>query len=85
MHQLGVPVANVVVVGLILGRCHEHQKAGNQCFGGAARMMTKINEIRDKSPDTTLLLNAGDYYQGIIIYLPMSLVIVLYVLINVDF
>ena len=50
------------------GRCHEDQARNGQCFGGAGRMVTKVKEIRNKNPSKTLLLNAGDYYQGTIYY-----------------
>ena len=47
-----------------LGRCHQNQV----CYGGAARMFSKIRELTDLSPNNTLVLNAGDYYQGTIWY-----------------
>ena len=50
------------------GRCHQDQAKNGECFGGAGRMITKVNEIRDKNPNNTLFLNAGDYYQGTIYY-----------------
>ena len=50
------------------GRCHEDQAKNGECFGGAGRMVTKVNEIRGRDPKKTLLLNAGDYYQGTIYY-----------------
>ena len=50
------------------GRCHKEQATNGECFGGAGRMVTKVNEIRGRDPKKTLLLNAGDYYQGTIYY-----------------
>ena len=50
------------------GRCHKDQARNGQCFGGAGRMVTKVKQIRDQNPSKTLLLNAGDYYQGTIYY-----------------
>lgn len=41
------------------GQCAD----GRQCFGGAARMKTKIEELR-KEHRNTLLLDAGDQFQG---------------------
>ena len=39
------------------------QCSGGDCFGGAARMKTKIEELRKEHPNT-LLLDAGDQFQG---------------------
>ena len=47
-----------------LGRCHQNQI----CYGGAARMYTKIQQLKSINPENTLVLNAGDYYQGTIWY-----------------
>ncbi|KAJ8023879.1 5'-nucleotidase [Holothuria leucospilota] len=43
--------------------CSEEDEANGACFGGVARRVTKINEIRD-SYENTLLLDAGDEFQG---------------------
>lgn len=46
------------------GRCHKDQEAANNCFGGAARIKTAADQIRNKDPDIpSIFLNAGDYYQ----------------------
>ena len=45
-------------------RCREE----NACFGGIARMVTKKNEILDEDSEA-LFLNAGDFYQGLMIVL----------------
>ena len=44
-----------------LSRCHQNQEP---CFGGAARLYTKVKELRQINPNSTILLNGGDYYQG---------------------
>jgi 5'-nucleotidase len=44
--------------------CKPEDKAKGECYGGVARRFTKINEIRDQDPDHTLLLDAGDQFQG---------------------
>ena len=36
------------------------------CFGGAGRLLTKVNELRSLDQAHTILLNAGDFYQGTI-------------------
>jgi len=51
-----------------LGRCHQEQKENHECYGGASRLYSKIKELRAKNPEQTLLLNAGDLYQGTIWY-----------------
>ena len=50
------------------GRCHQKHIDDRNCYGGAARLYTKVKEIRDRDPEHTLVLNAGDYYQGTIWY-----------------
>ncbi|XP_076373885.1 snake venom 5'-nucleotidase-like [Tachypleus tridentatus] len=49
------------------GRCPSDEATQGKCFGGVARQMTKIREIRQKNPNV-LFLNAGDYYQGTLYY-----------------
>ena len=49
-------------------RCHQDQKENHQCYGGAAKLYSKVKELRQKNPEQTLLLNAGDLYQGTIWY-----------------
>ena len=39
------------------------QCTSDTCFGGAARMKKKIQEIRNQFPNT-VLLDAGDQFQG---------------------
>ena len=38
-------------------------KIANNCFGGVGRMAQYIKSTRENDP-LTLLLNAGDFYQG---------------------
>jgi 2',3'-cyclic-nucleotide 2'-phosphodiesterase (5'-nucleotidase family) len=47
-------------------RCRPEDFAANKCIGGAGRLTTKINELRALDPAHTLVLNAGDFYQGTI-------------------
>merc|ERR1719481_1989597 len=51
-------------ISLNAGRCKQEQLVKDECFGGTARMFTAINQFMDLSPSNTLLLNAGDYFQG---------------------
>ena len=47
-----------------VGRCHKDQIEANQCFGGAARIKTAADRIRNEKADMpSIFLNAGDYYQ----------------------
>ena len=34
------------------------------CVGGIARIYAKAKEVRVRNPDTTIFLNAGDFYNG---------------------
>lgn len=43
--------------------CSEEDATEGNCFGGVARRVTKINEIRS-SYENTLLLDGGDQFQG---------------------
>ncbi len=49
------------------GFCDEEAAAEGKCFGGVARRMTKINEIRAEYPDA-LLFDAGDEFQGTLFF-----------------
>jgi len=51
-------------ISLNAGRCHQENLEKDECFGGMARMFTAIQQLMNKSPNNTLLLNAGDYFQG---------------------
>ena len=47
-----------------VGRCHKAQMEANQCFGGAARIKTAADRVRNEKADMpSIFLNAGDYYQ----------------------
>ncbi|MCD7110487.1 5'-nucleotidase C-terminal domain-containing protein [Rhizobium sp. DKSPLA3] len=51
--------------------CSAEEEAKNACFGGAARLLTAINTTRgalDGAGKNTLLLNAGDNFQGSLFY-----------------
>ena len=57
--------ANIEQFDKYAGPCSEEEAAELECFGGVARMMTKIHEIRD-SRQNVLLLDAGDMFRGTI-------------------
>ncbi|XP_033635029.1 5'-nucleotidase-like [Asterias rubens] len=44
-------------------RCDDDESANGQCFGGVARTVTKVRQIRSEV-DNVVLLDAGDQYQG---------------------
>lgn len=51
--------------------CGEKDAAENKCFGGVARVATKINELRDKiraEGGNVIVLDAGDQFQGSLMY-----------------
>lgn len=51
--------------------CSPAEEAKNECFGGAARLLTAINQTRDAlkgQNKNVLLLNAGDNFQGSLFY-----------------
>jgi len=52
------------------GRCNEALHNNGSCYGGQARMLTKVREIRDNHPnkENIIFLNAGDFYTGTIWY-----------------
>ncbi|MBP1847021.1 5'-nucleotidase [Rhizobium petrolearium] len=51
--------------------CSAEEEGKNECFGGAARLLTAINQTRDgmkAENKNVLLLNAGDNFQGSLFY-----------------
>ena len=51
--------------------CSAADAAENKCFGGVARVATKINELRDSltaAGENVIVLDAGDQYQGSLMY-----------------
>ncbi len=51
--------------------CSAAEAGKNECFGGAARLLTAINQTRDAlkaGGKNVLLLNAGDNFQGSLFY-----------------
>ncbi|XP_041352276.1 5'-nucleotidase-like [Gigantopelta aegis] len=44
--------------------CADKDVRRQACFGGYARLVTKVKEFRAKRPNNTLVLDAGDQYQG---------------------
>ncbi|MGI1663807.1 bifunctional metallophosphatase/5'-nucleotidase [Palleronia sp. KMU-117] len=51
--------------------CSADDKAENKCFGGVARLYTKINELRDAltaAGENVIVLDAGDQFQGSLMY-----------------
>jgi 5'-nucleotidase/UDP-sugar diphosphatase len=47
--------------------CDEEEAAAGECFGGVARRMTMVNQVRSESPNV-VLLDAGDQFQGTLFY-----------------
>ncbi|XP_002741916.1 snake venom 5'-nucleotidase-like [Saccoglossus kowalevskii] len=45
------------------GDCSEDEHQAGKCFGGVARIVTKINELKEQH-DNVLVLDAGDQFQG---------------------
>ncbi len=51
--------------------CDSETAAKNECFGGIARVASKINELRDRlkaEGQNVVVLDAGDQYQGSLFY-----------------
>ena len=47
--------------------CDDEEMAANDCFGGAARLKTAIDQIRGEGGHT-ILVDAGDQFQGTLFY-----------------
>ena len=47
--------------------CDAEEAAANECFGGAARIKTVVDQVRAEAPNT-VLLDAGDQFQGTLFY-----------------
>ena len=49
--------------------CNAEDNAAGECFGGVARVATKINELREElAGENLIVLDAGDQYQGSLMY-----------------
>ncbi len=51
--------------------CDAETEAKGECFGGVARVATKINELRDSltaAGENVIVLDAGDQFQGSLMY-----------------
>ncbi len=48
--------------------CNEEQAAANECFGGIARLITAVNDARERAGEAVVLLDAGDRFQGSLFY-----------------
>lgn len=49
--------------------CNAEQNAAGECFGGYARIVTKVNELREAlAGENVIVLDAGDQYQGSLFY-----------------
>ncbi len=51
--------------------CTAEEAAANECFGGVARVATKIRELRDSlkaAGQNVIVLDAGDQFQGSLMY-----------------
>ncbi|RVV98449.1 multifunctional 2',3'-cyclic-nucleotide 2'-phosphodiesterase/5'-nucleotidase/3'-nucleotidase [Mesobaculum littorinae] len=44
--------------------CSTEDNEAGDCFGGIARMITAVEEARERAGDNVLLLDAGDQFQG---------------------
>ncbi|KAF4521723.1 hypothetical protein B566_EDAN012171 [Ephemera danica] len=54
-------------VSVYSGRCLPGDNEKGLCYGGIARVVTKVNELKDSLPNP-LLLNGGDTFQGTLFY-----------------
>ncbi|MEL6520394.1 MAG: multifunctional 2',3'-cyclic-nucleotide 2'-phosphodiesterase/5'-nucleotidase/3'-nucleotidase, partial [Pseudomonadota bacterium] len=51
--------------------CNAEDDAAGECFGGVARVATKISELRDQlvaDGENVIVLDAGDQFQGSLMY-----------------
>ena len=49
--------------------CSAQDNADGNCFGGIARVITKINDLREElAGENVIVLDAGDQYQGSLMY-----------------
>ncbi len=49
--------------------CSAEEDAAGECFGGVARVATKIDELREElSGENVLVMDAGDQFQGSLMY-----------------
>ncbi|WP_417249314.1 bifunctional metallophosphatase/5'-nucleotidase [Celeribacter sp.] len=49
--------------------CSEEDNVAGECFGGVARVITMINQLRDElDGENVIVLDAGDQYQGSLMY-----------------
>lgn len=50
--------------------CNDEQAAADECFGGMARIASKVAELRDQiqAEGNVIVLDAGDQYQGSLFY-----------------
>src|SRR5690606_10444039 len=49
--------------------CSDEDETAGKCFGGAARLVTAVNDARDAlQGQNVILLNAGDNFQGSLFY-----------------
>lgn len=60
--------AHIEEMNKYTSECKEEDKVKDRCYGGVARRLTKVKEIRDKYKDDVILIDAGDQYQGSLWY-----------------
>ncbi|MDH2326417.1 bifunctional metallophosphatase/5'-nucleotidase [Cereibacter sp. SYSU M97828] len=48
--------------------CAPEDNAAGECFGGVARLVTAVAEARERGGANTILLDAGDWFQGTLFY-----------------
>ena len=49
------------------GDCTSQDSSAGKCYGGSARMMTKVSEIRNQNANS-VLVDAGDMFHGTMWY-----------------
>eukprot|EP00127_Corallochytrium_limacisporum_P006029 Clim_evm18s216 gene=Clim_evmTU18s216 len=61
--------AHYVEFNKFFSDCNAQESADGNCFGGMARIKTKVDEIRaTKGAENVLLLDGGDQFQGTLIF-----------------
>eukprot|EP00095_Tigriopus_kingsejongensis_P003631 maker-scaffold341_size202020-snap-gene-1.15 protein:Tk03631 transcript:maker-scaffold341_size202020-snap-gene-1.15-mRNA-1 annotation:"hypothetical protein DAPPUDRAFT_42388" len=80
LHVLGVGLAFDLTVlhvndihvrleetNLYAGICKDQDKGGHDCYGGVARLVSAVDQVRAEEPNS-VFLNGGDFYQGNVWY-----------------
>ncbi|OWF50209.1 5'-nucleotidase-like [Mizuhopecten yessoensis] len=56
--------AHVEEMNKYSSECKQKEKDAGLCYGGISRRVTKVNDLRKQYPSHSVLLNAGDNFQG---------------------